>query len=119
MVKRWHWFCLIFFPLSADGECSLWVKADHVIESTELFHDLSMSTWTRIDLVQAIATTREQQEMILRHLVKNLMSLSASLEKISSYDRHFYKKLMQSMRFSFLNAFPLNENDSCKNVSLF
>lgn len=115
MALWWYGLCTIFFCMYVYGENSLWTAAYGPIENKSQFHGVCMDTWTRIDLVQAIATSKRQKRAILRSLVKSLMCLSASLATIShAKDSHFYKELMQSMYFSFCSAFPWCRNRAYK-----
>lgn len=108
---RWYLVVVFFCCGYGNARTSLWERAESVVESKEHFHELCMDVWTRIDLVQAISTSRHQREMVLRRLVKNLACLSASLEKITVVEEScFYRKLFKSMKFSFVNAFPASKN---------
>ncbi len=113
VVRKLYMMCTVFCCFSVYAQSSLWISNHEPIETLEQFHEVCMDLWTRIDLVQAISTNNFQKKVILRHLMKNFMCLSVSLEKISSVEEsHFYKKLLQSMHFSFLNAFPFSKNPS-------
>lgn len=106
-----YMFFLFFLSSCVHAETPLWELKPLSLQTKEQYHDCCMNLWTRIDLAQAIATTKMQRKTMLRAVVKNLEALLLYSELLSSEeDYYFYKKLIQEMRFSFLNAFPASNN---------